>query len=86
MSRDGASIVVRLRDGTTLPYEDLGDGQDYCIAVGGDEFKVDVTLAGAFLNKHEVANKRIYATCLVDGVALGYSYTYVMLVASDTKE
>jgi len=41
MSRAGASIVMKLLDGTTLPYEDLGDGQDYCIAVGGDEFKVE---------------------------------------------
>jgi hypothetical protein len=75
MSRDGASIVVKLLDGTTLPYEDLGDGQDYCIAVGGDEFKVDVTLTGAFLSKHEMANKKIFATCFIDGVSLGYYTT-----------
>ncbi len=69
MSGDGASIVVNLLDGTTLPYEDLGDGQEYCIAVGGDEFKVDVALTGAFLGKHGVANKWLYATCLIDGVS-----------------
>ena len=73
MSRAGASIVVKLLDGTTLPYEDLGDGQDYCIAVGGDEFKVDVTLTGAFLSKYEMANKRLNARCFIDGVSLGHS-------------
>ena len=34
---------MKLLDGTTFPYEvreDLGDGQDYCIAVGGYEFKL----------------------------------------------
>lgn len=82
MSTDGASIVVKLLDGTTLPYEDLGDGQEYCIAVGGDEFKIDVTLTGAFLNKHKVANKRLYVTCFIDGVSLGH--TRVMSVASYT--
>ena len=75
MSRDGASINVKLLDGTTIPHEDLGDGQDYCIAVGGDEFKVDVTLTGAFLSKYEMANKRLYATCFIDGVSLRYSDT-----------
>jgi hypothetical protein len=85
MSRDGASINVKLLDGTTLPYEDLGDGQDYCIAVGGDEFEVDVTLTGAFLSKHEMANKRLYATCFIDGVSLRTNYKSVITVTSYTK-
>ena len=85
MSRDGASIVVKLLDGTTLPYEDLGDGQDYCIAVGGNEFKVDVTLTGAFFSKHKMANKKIFAICFIDGVSLGTYYSSLITVASYTK-
>ena len=85
MSRDGASINVKLLDGTTLPYEDLGDGQDYCIAVGGNEFKVDVTLTGAFFSKHKMANKKIFAICFIDGVSLGTYYSSLITVASYTK-
>ena len=85
MSRDGASINVKLLDGTTIPHEDLGDGQDYCIAVGGEEFKVEMTLTGAFFTKHEMANKRLYATCFIDGVSLRTNYKSLITVASYTK-
>jgi len=85
MSRDGASINVKLLDGTNIPHEDLGDGQDYCIAVGGEEFKVDMTLTGAFFSKHEMANKRLYATCFIDGVSLRTNYKSLITVASYTK-
>jgi hypothetical protein len=29
-----------------------------------------VTLTGAFLSKHEMANKRLYATCFIDGAEI----------------
>ena len=44
-----------------------------------------MTLTGAFFTKHEMANKRLYATCFIDGVSLRTNYKSLITVASYTK-